>query len=569
MKNPNFMLKTTVVAGAAMLLIVAPGVSVAAASDPQIKSFAFKKNLPKAPVDAVAAAVYSQLPNTGSSTPSGALSINLGFEGTSDYNTRALGIGLIPPDTMGAVGTTQYVQLINGSFSVYNKGTGALATPRKTDSAWWTGIGGSTTAGDPRVMFDSVSSRWLALGFNSAGSGLNVGVSATADALGPWKASTLSVFPAGIADYPTMSISGNSIVIGTNNFTSVPSGGYSYAGTSLLVLPKTDIFAAGGPTFTGLQSFNTPYPGTFEDRGYAIQGVNTTSLASTVNVVAASAYSNDAVTYRVTGAGTAAVAQTPLVYLSANGGSVHDSNGKARQPTANGSARVVDTSDDRVASSAWEVGGKIYLTHTVTPTAKDNTVVRIVVLDAATQKVLSETDSTDPRGSFDFYQGSLAVNASGQVVVGYNRSGDLSTGAGLAGEGRISIFARSFNTNANGTLSMTGDVLLKKSLVDDYHNGSPEGSNPAGRQRWGDYSAVSLDPTNAQSFWVIGEFAREFNNAGGGHPGGSGFGRWSTWISEVNVTAVPEPSTWLMMVLGVGLLGASVKRRQRDQVAQG
>ena len=113
---------------------------------------------------------------------------------------------------------------------------------------------------------------------------------------------------------------------------------------------------------------------------------------------------------------------------------------------------------------------------------------------------------------------------------------------------------------------MTGDLLLKESLVDDYHNGSAEGADPVGRQRWGDYSAVSLDPADGQSFWVIGQFAREYNNEAGGHPGGSGFGRWGTWITELSVTAVPEPSTWLMMNVGFGAIGAAT-RRGRPAVA--
>jgi PEP-CTERM motif len=550
---------------AAAVALVSAGAAHAAPApeDLVLKSFAFKKNLAKAPnpwdpvnVPSTAAAVVGGATN-------GSLSVKLGFEGTSDYDTRALGIGLIPPDTMGAVGTTQYVQLLNGSFSVYDKTTGALVAPRKTDSQFWTAAGGSTTGGDPRILFDSTANRWLAVGFNTSGSGLNIGVSQTADATGAWKAASFNVFPAGIADYPTMAISGNSIVIGTNNFSSVAGGGFSYSGTSLLVLPKSDIFNAAGPVLSGLQTFTTPYVASaFVDRGYAIQGVNTTSTTGPIRVVAASAGYADAVTYDVTGAGTPGAAQTAVTYLTDKGGATYDGNSAGRQPTNNGSARVVDTSDDRVASNAWEVNGKIYFTHTVTPTGTDNTVVRIVVMDAATKNVLSETDINDPSGNFDFYQGSLAVNSSGQVVVGYNRSGSFATGV----DGRISIFARGFNTNANGTLSMTGDVLLKQSLVSDYHNGSPEGADPAGRQRWGDYSSVTLDPTDSQSFWVIGQFAREFNNAGGGHPGGSGFARWGNWISEVGVTAVPEPSTYLLMALGLVATGFAARRRKAAEL---
>jgi hypothetical protein len=543
---------------AAAVALVAAGAAHAgpAPEDLVLKSFAYKKNLAKAPNPWDAVNFDVPLAPVVGGVSSGSLTVKLGFEGTSDYATRALGIGLIPPDTMGAVGTTQYVQLLNGSFSVYDKANGTLSK-RVTDSAFWTSMGGSATDGDPRVLFDSVTNRWLALGFNDGGSGLNIGVSQTADATGLWKTATFNIFPAGIADYPTMSISGNSIVVGTNNFTST-SNGFSYSGTSLLVLPKADIFHASGPVLSGLQTFTTPFdPTAFVDRGYAIQGVNTTSTTGPINVVAASAGAYDAVTYSITGAGTASAAQTPVIYLSDKGGSVYDGNSPARQPTNNGSARVVDAGDDRVAANAWEVDGKIYFTHTVTPTGTDNTVVRITVLDASTKNVLSETDINDPSGNFDFYQGSLAVNSNGQVVVGYNRSGSFETGL----DGRISIFARSFNTNANGTLSMTGDVLLKQSLVDDYHNGSPEGADPVNRQRWGDYAAVTLDPTNDQSFWVVGEFAREYNNAAGGHPGGSGFARWSTWISEVGVTAVPEPSTYLLMALGLVVTGFAARRR--------
>ena len=105
-------------------------------------------------------------------------------------------------------------------------------------------------------------------------------------------------------------------------------------------------------------------------------------------------------------------------------------------------------------------------------------------------------------------------------------------------------------------------MFIKQSLVNDYHNGSPEGANPAGRQRWGDYSTVELDPTDNHSFWVIGQFAREFNNAGGGHPGGSGFGRWGTYIAQIGIAAVPEPGTWALMIAGFGFVGIAARRRR-------
>jgi hypothetical protein len=529
-----------------------------------VKDFAFEENGVPEIVDAINGFGMGSAPLVNLGTGgAGNLSIGVNFRGTTDYDTRALGIGLIPPDTMGAVGTTQYVQLLNGSFSVYDKSTGALQAPRKTDSAFWQGFGAGATGGDPRVRFDSRSNRWLAIGFDSTGANLNIGVSETADALGAWKTSTVTGFAPGLADFPTLSISGNSIVIGTNNFTAI-SGSYSYSGTTVNILKYSDVFATTGPITANVQKFNTPYDSMTggEDSGYAIQGVNRSGGGGPVKLVATSAFFADTVTYDINNPGKASASQTATQYLTDTGGTTYDANSPGRQPTTNGSARVIDTSDDRISSNAWEVGGKIYFVKTVTALGTDNTVVRLTVMDKATNTVLSETDITDPSGHFDFYQGSLAVNSSGQIVVGYNRSGSFVTGT----DGRISIFARSFQTNADGTVVQTGDVMLAQSLVDDYHNGSAQGVDPAGRQRWGDYSIVSLDPTNKQAFWVTGEYALEFNNAAGGHPGGSGFGRWGTFISQVFVAGVPEPSSWALMIAGFGLTGAAMRRRRQVSV---
>lgn len=189
------------------------------------------------------------------------------------------------------------------------------------------------------------------------------------------------------------------------------------------------------------------------------------------------------------------------------------------------------------------------------PVGSDFTTVHWIVTDASTKALLSEGDIGD--GIHDYYQGSLAVNKNGEVVIAYNRSG---SGA----DGKISILAQAFDTDANGRLIINGaEQLLKVSTVDDYHNGSTDGFVASGRQRWGDYSAVSLDPTDDQSFWIIGEYAREYNDALGGHPGGTGGSRWSTWISELSVSAVPEPATWTMLLLGFATIGGSLRRRRR------
>ena len=71
---------------------------------------------------------------------------------------------------------------------------------------------------------------------------------------------------------------------------------------------------------------------------------------------------------------------------------------------------------------------------------------------------------------------------------------------------------------------------------------------------------MSIDPLDGNNFWLIGECAREYNNAAGGHTLGTGGSRWGTFIAEVSV--VPEPSSWALMALGLAGMATWSKRRK-------
>jgi len=164
-----------------------------------------------------------------------------------------------------------------------------------------------------------------------------------------------------------------------------------------------------------------------------------------------------------------------------------------------------------------------------------------------------------PGRSVELLEGELSAN--GEVVIGYNRSGSGT-------DGKIAFMGRVFRTDGNGHLyQASGELMLKESLTNDYHNGSLFGQPAAGRQRWGDYSQVSVDPNDPRKFWLIGEFAREYNLPEFGHPGGTGGSRWSTWIAGINAAAVPEPATWAMMIAGFGMVGFAMRRSQKVKVS--
>ncbi len=487
----------------------------------------------------------------------------LSFEGISQYDVASVARNFIPPDTMGAVGFTQYAATANGGFAVYDKATGAR-TLFESDLQFWANAGRTGANGDTRIMFNKDAGRWIAIAFGNSVSQIQIAVSDTANAAGTWKSTVYTGFANGTADYPTLALDKNAVYIGTNNFNSAG----NFRGTTLSVIPIASLFNAGAPTTAGRGIVNTPYSPTTggNDGGFAIQGVNSEANTTTGHVIAASLFYDDVIRYNINGVNNLATATVgPTSYV---GIADYGSNNPGRQPNAvpdvcasstcsfPDNNRVIDTLDQRIGASAWEVNGRIYSVYTVTPLGGDHTYVRYDVIDAATNQLLDEKNIGD--GVHDYYQGSLAVNKFGQVVIGYDRSGSEQ------GTGNITFAAMMFSTGATGKLTQRGsEIVLKVSAVDDYHNGSIDGQIANGRQRWGDYSAVSVDPNDPRNFWLIGEWAREYNDAAGGHPGGTGGSRWSEWIAEINVgTYVPEPSNWAMLIAGFGLMGATLRRRR-------
>lgn len=117
--------------------------------------------------------------------------IGLNFAGLSI--NAAGGGNVTPPDTEGAVGATQYVQWINLAFAIYNKTTGALQAGPFLGNTLWAGFGGdcqNLNSGDPVVAYDKIANRWVFTQFainttTSQGSEC-VAVSTTSDATGPY-----------------------------------------------------------------------------------------------------------------------------------------------------------------------------------------------------------------------------------------------------------------------------------------------------------------------------------------------------------------------------------------------
>jgi len=119
----------------------------------------------------------------------------------------------VPPDTNLSVGTAQAVQIVNVTFAVYDKKTGARVLGPTLIHTIFTALGGlcgTTDGGDPVVLFDKLAGRWFVsqLAYNSSFTDNHacIAVSTSSDATGTYN---VYDFPFGsnrFPDYPKYAV---------------------------------------------------------------------------------------------------------------------------------------------------------------------------------------------------------------------------------------------------------------------------------------------------------------------------------------------------------------------------
>jgi len=135
-------------------------------------------------------------------------------------NFDGVGVGLAgfapasnPPDTEGRVGATQYVQWNNTSFAVFNKTTGALIYGPVAGNTLFQSLGGACAShndGDPVVAYDIMSGRWVlsqfVVGASPSYSHQCVAVSVTQDASGAYYLYDFVTDTTNFVDYPHIGV---------------------------------------------------------------------------------------------------------------------------------------------------------------------------------------------------------------------------------------------------------------------------------------------------------------------------------------------------------------------------
>lgn len=432
----------------------------------------------------------------------GAITVQIG----QNFKGATLGVDAFsfPPDSDGAVGPNHFVQFVNSRVTMYDKTTGT-AVQTMTDGSFWTIAGvslGGLSVSDPRIIFDRLSQRWFATQVdfdnNFASNRFLVAISATTDPTGTWHAVAFQADPAGnFADYPTFGFDANGFYIAANMFS--PAGNFS--GVALTSIPKSDLLPAS-PT-----AANRSYSGIMASAwGFTLQPVISFNAANGPEpVIAASSSGTDfqphstLTSLLVSNAATASASFIGVTNVTVPVWNV------PINPTQPNGDNTLDDGDSRIGAAVYQVGNFFYAVHSTQIGAR--AAIQWYKMNASSRALVESGTISDT--NLDLFYPSIAANTNGYVVIGFN---------GCSTNTFISSYAVAGETIGGSTVF--GSKILLKAGVTNYSVVNGNSGN-----RWGDYSATSVDPLNPNHFWTIQEYPSATN-------------AWSTQITELQISPV-------------------------------
>ena len=404
------------------------------------------------------------------------------------------------PDTMGAAGVDHFVELINGRYSVYRKSDGARVQT-STLNQFWTNAGQSATGNsfDPRVMYDPHARRWYAVAVDNGG-GANsflFAVSNTSDPTQPWSAFKFDsdTDDSNWADFPMIGYNPEAVFISAN-MAPLTAGQTRMA---FLVLPKFDLLqpVPSIANATLLEDVLRP-PGTNAlSPQLTVDASNLIAINTTMPVLLHDFGAGEVFRAEIF---SGSVVNVGLVGVPA----------AANPPTVDqpGPKQNLEANDGRFSANAVLHNGEIYAVQSIDNAGLAS--VRFLRIDAATNAVLENQTIIDPASRALTFP-SIAVNEFGDLVIGVTgtSTGEFASGYAMVGK-----------KTAGGLTNFDPPILLQAG-VSDYLQ-----LDALNRNRWGDYSATTVDPADPNIFWTSQEFVSSTDN-------------WSTKVTEL---LVPRPN---------------------------
>jgi hypothetical protein len=389
-----------------------------------------------------------------------------------DAQVSALGVDQAaePPDTMLAAGPTVLVETVNSSASIWTK-TGTRIAIADFNKALPMPAGFSFS--DPRILFDTASGRFFfsGVGFSlTSNSLIFLGVSKTNDPSGGFFVYKVAQTSNGqLHDQPKIGVSDDKVVISTNEFCCGLLG--TFRGAETFVFQKSTLLTGSvTPVF-----FVGPNPGqsspvpvqSLSSTGPELVVFNGGTFAGVLSIDGTPALNNVIITE--TDLPIPATAVPP----------------KAVQPGGS-----IETNDDRFLSAVWD-NGDLWVSGndrcTPAGTSTPRSCLRLVQISAITQGGMSPTltQSIDVgKSEVDFYYPAVTLDSTHNLFVSFSAS----TPAVFPSAAVVEIAA------GPPPATIAGSAVFQ------------QGAKKYGGTRWGDYSAISVDPATG-AIWAAAEYS--------------------------------------------------------------
>jgi len=430
-----------------------------------------------------------------------------GFSGPSG----TFSVNAAPPDTNGAVGPNHYVQIVNSDFAVFNKSGTVLFGPVPNNTVW-SGFGGgcqTNNDGDPTVVYDGIADRWVISQFSVSTLPylMCVAVSTTSDPTGSYYRYSFNYGNTSFPDYPKLGVWPDGYYLTVNLF----ANGSTFSGAGVAALDRTRMLA-GQPATQQMFQTSALYGGLLP----ATLDGSTFPPAGSPNYLVALGTTSSLVTWKFHVDWTTPASSTFSPASSLTVASYGEACGGGTCIPQAGTTQRLDSLADRLMYRlAYRNFGdhqSLVVDHSVT--VGSSVGVRWYELRVVGGNPTVYQQGTYAPDSGYRWMGSVAMDQSGNIGLGFSISSST-LHPGIHYTGRLAGDAAGTMTQGEGT------------IVDGA--GSQTGNR--GLTRWGDYSAMTVDPTDGCTFWYTNEYIPangEFN--------------WKTRIGTFKLPGCGNPS---------------------------
>ncbi len=398
--------------------------------------------------------------------------------------------GVAPPDTDGDVGLNHYMQMVNLSMQIWDKNGNSLYGPADSSTLWdgfdgpWTG----TNDGDPIVLYDEYSDRWIASQFSLPNYPSGpfyelIAVSETGDPTGAWYRYAYEF--TNMPDYPKFGVWPDGYYFTINQF-NPPN--LNFGGAAVCVLDRAAMIS-GNPNAEMLffnlgTSYGSLIPADAD--GPTQPGVGTPNYLMNMSTNLLRVWEAD-----IDWANTSNSSVTLVNTLSTQPFSY--SGITINQP---GTSQTLDALASRLMYrvqyrkfGSYEV---MLTNHSVNADGSGQAGVRWYELrNYGSGWNIYQQGTFAPADGDNRWMGSVAMNGNGDIGIGYSVSSS-STYPSIRFAGQLAI------NSGSGILDVDETSIVEGT------------KSQTGVNRWGDYSMMSIDPSDDQTFW----YTTEYSNGG-------------------------------------------------------